>query len=336
MRNLRYCQMGGLIVTLSFALVSFSSALAEEGHPRVSFKRGPGRIDIQVGGKAVAAYVYEDPTIPRPYFCQVKTLDGVQLTRIHPPDPVVNKGNDDHPTFHPGIWLAFGDISGRDFWRNKARVRHVKFVEPFVEDAGEGRFAVLNSYETADDPGDPVCEETCTYGIRTAPSGYFLTAKSEFRSNKADFAFGDQEEMGLGIRINTPLTVKFGSGAMLNTEGGANEKGTWGKQAKWCAAMGVLDGKRVGAVVMPNPENFRASWFHSRDYGLIVANPFGKKAMTGPKDVTVSPDSTGVHKGETFTLGFGVYVFSMPENGEPNVQAAYEAYLKAIAQEAKQ
>ena len=29
---------------------------------------------------------------------------------------------DDHPTMHPGLWLAFGDINGADFWRNKGRV----------------------------------------------------------------------------------------------------------------------------------------------------------------------------------------------------------------------
>ena len=36
------------------------------------------------------------------------------------------------------LWLAFGDLSGADFWRNKAQVRPVGFVEePTSDDQGE-------------------------------------------------------------------------------------------------------------------------------------------------------------------------------------------------------
>ena len=29
---------------------------------------------------------------------------------------------------HPGVWLAFGDVNGEDFWRNKWRIEHAAFV----------------------------------------------------------------------------------------------------------------------------------------------------------------------------------------------------------------
>ena len=330
MKTLEPHKMIAFLGTVLFAVMLVSSVSAEGNPPKVSFKKDAGRMEILIGDRAIATYVYEDPAIPRPYFCQVKTLDGAQITRIHPPDPVINNGNDDHPTFHPGIWLAFGDIGGKDFWRNKARVRHVKFIEPFVEEADGGRFAVVNSYESTDGQDGPVCEETCTYSIHAGPSGYFLIAKSEFCSNKADFAFGDQEEMGFGIRLNTPLTVKFGSGKILSGEGGENEKGTWGKQAKWCAATGTVDGKNVGVALMPAPNNFRASWFHTRDYGLMVANPFGKKSMTAPEDPGVATDSTVVKRGEAFTFGCGVYVFGGTNDKKPDFAQAYNEYLRLL------
>ncbi|MFA6240209.1 MAG: DUF6807 family protein [Candidatus Hydrogenedentales bacterium] len=330
MKNRWFCPTAASAVLLSIVLLLLPSALAGEDNSKVSFKKDAGRIDIQVGDRTITTYVFEDPAIPRPYFCQVKTLGGIQVTRNHPPDPVANKGNDDHPAFHPGVWLAFGDLGGSDYWRNKARVRHVRFVEPFVEETNTGRFTVVNRYERADGQGDPICEETCTYSIHVDEAGYFLVSESEFRSEQAEFAFGDQEEMGLGIRLNTPLTVTFGPGAILNSNGGANEKGTWGISADWCAATGVIDATRCGAVVMPDPQNFRVSWFHSRDYGLIVANPFGKKAMTAPKDNAVAPDSTVVRKGEPFRLGFGIYIFGVPADKEPNLGSAYDKFLKLI------
>ena len=32
---------------------------------------------------------------------------------------------------------------------------------------------------------------------------------------------------------------------------------------------------------MPGPGNFGRSWFQARDYGLLVANPFGRRYFTG-------------------------------------------------------
>ncbi len=328
MKTPEYFKVIASTVALLFILILGPSAPAEGNSSLVSFKKDTGSVVILIGDRAVATYVFEDPAIPRPYFCQVKTLGGVQVTRIHPPDPVINKGNDDHETFHPGIWLAFGDLGGRDFWRNKAHVHHVKFIGPFVEEDGLGRFTVLNSYTGIDgQENGAVCEETCTYSIHTAPSGYFLIARSEFRSDKADFSFGDQEEMGFGVRLNTPLTVKFGSGKILNSEDGENEKGTWGKQAKWCATTGTVEGKIVSVALIPGPGNFRPSWFHTRDYGLMVANPFGKKSMTGPEDAVMAPDATLVRKGEVFKLGFGVWVSDTKPGVVTEAQAAYEKCL---------
>lgn len=71
---------------------------------------------------------------------------------------------------------------------------------------------------------------------------------------------------------------------------------------------------------MTHPENFRASRFHARDYGLLVANPFGINAFTnGEKSaVTVEP-------GKTLRLRFGVCVFQ----GKPDYKVVYADYLKA-------
>ena len=325
---------GGTVILLVGHLLFWlpmQSASAGQDPPAVSLRQLAGRVEISVGGQAVAAYVYEDPAIPRPYFCQVKTPQELAVTRPNPPDPLVNKGNDDHPAFHPGIWLAFGDLGGEDFWRNKARVRHVRFVESPAEEPGHGEFTVENEYLGGN--GSVVCRETCTYSVHSdAPNAWLLISRSEFRSDTAGFAFGDQEEMGLGVRLNTPITVKFGSGKILNSEGGQNEKGTWGKPARWCAAWGSVEGRTAAIAVMPAPDNFRPCWFHTRDYGLIVANPFGVKAMTAPEDPAVPPAVTTVDKGEVFTLTFGIWISDGQAGVAPAFDSAYEKYLKLLAQ----
>jgi hypothetical protein len=305
---------------LAAVLVIAGSALAQP----VAFNELDGALEITVAGRRVATYVWADADLPRPYFANLRTLDGIPITRTHPPDPKADAGNDDHATYHPGVWLAFGDLGGVDFWRNKARVRHVRFTEPAAIDDGVLRLSVLNAYETRDDPPRVLCEETARYTLRLTAQGYLLACESVFTPKQDGLAFGDQEEMGFGIRLATPLTVKHGQGQIWNSEGGQNEAGTWGQTAAWCAGGAEVGGKHIGAVVIPALENFRPAWFHSRDYGLIVANPFGVKAMTGPDDDRIPPASTPMTS--DFRLGFAIGVFSTETGVQDAVEALVETY----------
>lgn len=315
------------MLTLLMALAASHGAAVAETGPAVTFQPNPGRLQIHVNGEPFADYVYEDANVLRPFFCDVIAPSGVQVTRNHPPDPVADNGNDDHADFHPGVWLAFGDLGGADFWRNKARVRHVRFVSEPQEGAA-GTFAVLNAYETLDTPPKLICEETCVYAIFASDSERWLLTESTFRAAAPDISFGDQEEMGLGVRLATQLTVRHGSGTILNSRGGVDEEGTWGQAADWCSYSGMVDGERTGAVLMASPGNFRASWFHNRDYGLMVANPFAKKAMTGPDDPAVGADATPLPQDGALSLGFGVCVFSTDSEAHPDYAALYAQYLK--------
>lgn len=312
------------IVFLLLGLSAFLTPAAASGLPNISFKRETGKVIITVGKTAVATYTYQDEKIPRPYFAHVHGPTGAQLTRNHPPIP--KKDATDHDTFHPGIWLAFGDLSGADSWRNKARVKHDKFIEEPKGDAGKGSFTVSNLY-LANDGKKVICRETCRYTILVCPAGYLLLWDSTFRLDDGDFSFGDQEEMGLGVRVATPLTVKQG-GQILTSDGHKNEKQVRGKQSTWCDYGGLVDGKRVGMTLMPHPKNFRPCWYHARDYGFVAANPFGQKALTGGKVSKVT-----VKKGEAFRLRFGILLHGSADEKMVDLASAYKDYLKLSAED---
>lgn len=312
-------------IFLSVLCVGISVALRGYSEPALRFERGPSHLALHAGDQAIATYVWEDEDLPRPYFKSLKTPDGIPVTRNYPPDPEIDKNNDDHPHFHPGAWMAFGDINGSDFWRNKARVRHERFDgEPKV-DKDTATFAVVNAWLSAE-TNAPICEEHATYTVALTEQGYVLAVDTTFHPADKAIVFGDQEEMGFGVRVATPLSVRHGGGRIRNSEGGEQEAGTWGKTARWCAGFGMVDGRWAGINVMTSPENLRPSWFHSRDYGLILANPFGKKAMTGAKDPEVAPDRTPVAAGESLRLRFGLYVFSVPGDSAPDLDGMYQAY----------
>ncbi len=76
---------------------------------------------------------------------------------------------------------------------------------------------------------------------------------------------------------------------------------------------------------MPDPRNFRRSWFHARDYGLLVANPFGRKSLAkGPESRVV------VKRGEVFRLGFGVLLHAAPATQDIDLRAAYHDFLEQV------
>jgi arylsulfatase A len=282
----------------------------------VGFLAEQDELTVTLDGKSIATYVYADENILRPYFAHVKTPSGIQTTRNHP--PIAGEDRTDHDTMHPGVWMAFGDLDGEDFWRNKGRVVHEGFVEEPKGGPGMGRFAVRNRYEGAD--GRVVCYEIRRVTLVVRPEGYMLNWDSTFSSDR-EFYFGDQEEMGLGFRVATPLAVDNG-GAMLDSKGRKNGDGIWGKTADWCDYSGMINGRRIGMTVMCHPENFRPSWMHARDYGLILANPFGRKAFLGgePSKVVVAP-------GEELRLRYGVFVHGTAQDAVPDLKSVYEDYL---------
>lgn len=309
----------------AFLLSSLPTTRLQADTPIVGFEQSPGIVKITVGGEPFATYVYEDAEIPRPYFAHVHVAGGIQVTRNHPPIEGVDAT--DHATYHPGIWMAFGDLGGNDYWRNKARVVHDGFLtEPHGGD-GEGSFAVRNLYFDGDDPSKVVCGEDCRMSLHVRPSGYLLLWDSTFSSDERSFAFGDQEEMGLGVRVATPITERSG-GTIRDAEGRTTAETIWGESAAWCDYSGIVDGRHVGVTLMSHPDNFRQSWWHARDYGLLLANPFGREAFEqGPQSSVV------VEKGESLRLRYGILLHAPLDEEPVDLAAAYADYLELASPE---
>ena len=289
----------------------------------------PGRLTILANELPVATYVYDDDQITRPYFADVKTPDGVQVTRNHPP----RKGIDltDHATFHPGVWMTFGDISGNDYWRLKSRTVHETFVEPPTVDVDRLRFTVRNQYLASGESQKLVCHETCRLEFRKRPQGFLLCWDSTFTSPQ-EFEFGDQEEMGLGFRVASALRaekrsskepdVPAGNGTIVDAAGNQNEVGVWGSSADWCNYSGPVDQRQAGIAIFSHPDNLRRSWYHARDRGYVVANMFGRAAMGhGQKSRIV------IKPGNSLRLRYGLLFHSRPLGTTLDLDAMYQSYV---------
>jgi len=309
--------LAAVIAMSLMALAGRSLAAGKESE--ITVAEHPGSLEIRVGGNLFATYVYRDKQTLRPYFTNVRSPSGIQVTRHHPPRP--GKDSTDHAELHPGVWLAFGDISGADFWRNRAKVEHVDFVCKPTVSAGKLTFTVQNRYVSGE---RTICSELCKHTLLVRPAGYLLRYDSTFRSDDDSFYFGDQEELGLGIRVASLLRVTGGNGWMIASDGKQNEKQVRGCTADWVDYSGLVGDHTVGLTLMPDPRNFRRCWYHARDYGFLTANPFGRNALTGGAKSKVI-----VKAGDPFRLRYGVLIHSAANRDNPiDLQAAYLDYIQ--------
>jgi hypothetical protein len=281
-----------------------------------AMKRESDRLVVTAGGgEPVASYVFADPVVGRPAIRDLAAPGVTVVTRPCPPRKGLDA--DDHATIHPGVWLCFSDLSGADPWRHKTAVRFAGFDgEPAVVD-GAARFTAKIEYlaAAADTPDAPVvCRERSTVSIQDreidgAAVRLLLWEAELTPGENQPLVFGDVEEMGLGLRLATPLSPARG-GRYLASHGGTNEKGIFGRAAAWVDAAGTIDGRRVGAAVIDLAGNPREPFFHARNYGLMLANAFGRKAY-GAKD---PPPPVTLEPGKSLRLRYAILLHGdMPD-----------------------
>jgi hypothetical protein len=291
-------------------LICYLLILTAVPSPAADFamKREADRLVVTAGGgEPVAAFVFADPAVGRPSIRDLAAPGGTIVTRPCPPRQGVDA--DDHATIHPGAWLCFSDLSGADPWRHKSAVRFVGFEgDPAVVD-GAVRFTAKIEYlgTATDTPDAPVVgRERSTVSIRDCVIDGFsvrlLLWQAELSPGEhKPLVFGDTEEMGLGLRVATTLSPARG-GRYMASHGGTNEKGIFGRGAAWVDASGTIDSRRVGAAVIDLAGNPREPFFHARDYGLVLANAFGRKAY-GAKD---PPPPITLEPGKSLRLRYAI------------------------------
>lgn len=291
----------------------------------VAFEKQEGSLKISVDGQPFAVYVWNDPTTTRPYFKQVMAAGGeVQITRNHPPSP---EDIQDHATYHPGIWWGFGDVGGNDYWRLKAKIIGGTFDQEPIGGKDSGSFTVRDKMLV--NGGDEVfCEQICRYTILRRQAGILMVCESTFRREQGEFWLGDQEEMGLAIRVASPLALVSGSGGrILNSERSTDLKQIRTRQSDWCDYSGPIHGQYGGLMVMNDPKNFRKPWWHAVDTGLLVANPLGESELNGGSKKT---QNVLVKAGESFRLRYGVLVHLEPTAEVFDPREAYAGFLNLL------
>jgi hypothetical protein len=316
------------------------------------------RVEFRAGGDLVTVYRYAG-TVPvekgagmkplaKPYFYPLNAPGGVGTTRPWP----IARGNPGETTDHfhqKSAWFCHGDVipEGVEL-KTRSADRHVKGIDFWAETAGHGRIVCVgveeprtadgaavvvtrNEWRTPD--GVPILAETRTIRVRELPAGRLVTLLVDLEATVCPVTFGDTKEGSMGVRVSDEYRLNGpGSKGAVTSSEGATAKApakdnlpVWGRPADWNDYGGTVGGTPVGLAVFDHPANpHRANW-HTRAYGLMAANPFGR-GESGFPAVKGRTDLVRLAKGGHLRLTYGLYAHA-GDTSTGKVTDAFQSFV---------
>jgi hypothetical protein len=295
---------------------------------------GPGlvvadeHVDFLAGKDLVGRYHFSPSasSVAKPYFWPLNGPGGLPITRAWPMEGQPT-GSDDHP-HQKSAWFCHGDVIPEGLALQK-RVKGVEGVDFWSEGHGRivgkiakydkqlGRLTTENEWRTAE--GREILGETRTIQLFVFGDTRLLVFDIDLEASEMPITFGDTKEGSFGIRINDQIreartqrvngrsvTVK-GPGKLENADGKTGEKDCWGQLSAWCDYSGPIGGQVVGLAILDDPKNRYPACWHSRAYGLMAANPFGREKSGFPA-MKGRTDLVHLDKGEHLKLRYGLLI----------------------------
>lgn len=299
---------------LILPLINVFVLQAGENIKKIELKKTTAGLDICYGEKVIAEFSHTQTPQGRPFICNIHTLDGIKVTRNY---PITDKDQDDHP-HHQGLFHTFSQLNGIDFWHMKGMAKHRLFTVP-PKDGNPASFSAESVYLDRDGE-TPLLKETMSYGFHITSEGLLITINAIIESEAEKVIIGSKEEGGIAIRVASDLRVQKG-GKMIDNKGRKGGKAIWGKAARWVDNSGKKKGRWVGATLFASHSDLGVFHWHSRDYGLIAANPFGP--------LNKAPDKI-LKKGEKLSFNYGLMVHSHEQASEYSPKKAEGIYIKNL------
>jgi hypothetical protein len=195
-----------------------------------------------------------------------------------------------------------------------------------VEQKGNhGRVTTKNEWRTGDDV--KIMDETRTIHLYNYGKAYLLVFDIDLSASVCPIIFGDTKEGAFGVRVRDSVREDNGKGHLSNAEGKVGEKNdVWGHISDWCDYSGPVEGKTAGVAIFADPTNPLKSCWHSRGYGLMAANPFGRDKSGFPA-MKGKTDLVKLAKGDHLKLRYGVFLHT-DDVKQAEVAGFYKLFTK--------
>ncbi len=309
-----------MIRTSLLALFAATSLLAAEPSA-VTVEKTKDAIEFSAG-KALITRYHVGESVAKPYLWPLNAPGDVPVTRGWPMLKGQPKETTDH-VHQKSAWFCHGDVipegielkirsgdkrvQGVDFWSEGAghgRIVCVSVGEPKAQ-GNSARVPTKNEWRAPD--GTKILDEDRIITVTDLGDARLVVLDIDLHASVCPITFGDTKEGSMGIRASDEIKVKGGNGFYVNSDGKKNEREVWGRKSDWNDYSGSVNGSAVGIAVLDHPKNAVRSCWHSREYGLMAANPFGR-ADAGFPDTKGRMDLFKLAKGEHLKLRYGLLI----------------------------
>lgn len=330
MRVATYLSTLVILITSSGAVSAQQKSVARSGDLVIT--KTDTKAEIRLGDKLVAIYEM-GPEVAKPYLWPLLTPTGEHITRDWPLDKNGPPGGTTDHVHQKSAWFCHGDVIPEGL-ELKDKIRGVTGVDFWSEARGHGKIACLrasvgvtsaradglapacaelnttNEWQTAD--GTKILDEKRIIRFYPLPEAYLYVFDIDLSAPEYPITFGDTKEGAFGIRINDVMREdlgkgKKGTGKLENAEGKVGMANIWGFRSPWCDYSGKIGDREVGLAIFDDPSNKYPACWHSRNYGLMAANPFGR-AKSGFPAEKGNKDLVKLAKGEHLHLRYGILI----------------------------
>ena len=190
------------------------------------------------------------------------------------------------------LWLMHGNVNGVAYGvAGETSGQPAGQIVTEEMTARRGALSVGFQHECAwlNPVGERVLLDTRTARVVPGPSeGTILDIEIRLQAPEASpVAFGPTEDSLLCVRAASALysvaPFAMGGGQVRNSLGEYGAESLHGRQARWCACVGVVRGETVGFTFLEHPGNppFPSPWV-ARPDGILSPTPFGWRSQTLP------------------------------------------------------
>jgi hypothetical protein len=292
---------GILLLASSIAISSAEDALP------VAAEMREDRIVVIVAGKEFTAYQFGKQH-KYPFFHPVNGPTSGETVTTWDQEPYPH---------HSSLYLSLDNVRSAsvrhaNYWqpRNNLSTGHILSRNPEII-AQDGHRVVLRDRTEWTVPAHDTHQISDTRTITiSAPSPnirimdfrFDITPEKDLEVGQTGHSFFSarmRSELAVGCERLGKAWAHLGTGTMVNSLGGINEKGTREQPAEWCAAYGKNGEHTEGLAIIQHSGNpmYPAKWF-IRDYGFLSPTPFAFDGKTSLKG------------GETYTFQYRVVVFT--------------------------
>ena len=317
------------------ALVALAAPLAAQD---VTATKSGDTIEFKAGGDTISRYQFAgtvqvdkgEATKPlaKPFFYPLYAPGQIPVTRDWPMKRGTPGETVDH--FHQkSVWFCHGDVipdgvtlkqksadknvKGVDFWAeggNHGRIVCTSVGEPKQVSANHVVVPTTNEWQAAE--GLKLLDEARTLHVVALPAGRLIVFDVDLTA-AVPVTFGDTKEGSMGVRVPDSFRTQLPTGGTVTSSNGKTVAApakdnlpVWGEIADWHDYSATVGGKAAGLAVFADPTNSQPSAWHTRAYGLMAANPFGRAGSAFPSQKGKT-ELVKLAKGDHLKLRYGVY-----------------------------